>query len=81
MKEQHQIRHLPAGPWTGSFTAGLLSNCLAQWLTQEKCFLLLTAGDQYLAKGVPKMSNGRAAHKNRDALEKEYVQSVSAGGT
>jgi hypothetical protein len=47
---------------------------------QEKHFLLLVAaGDQYLAEGVPKMSNGQAAHKNRDALEKENVQSLSAG--
>jgi hypothetical protein len=31
---------------------------------QEKRLLLLAAGDPYLAEGVPKTSNGRAAHKN-----------------
>jgi hypothetical protein len=48
---------------------------------QEKHLLLLTTGDPYLAEGVPKTSNGRAAHKDRDALEKENIRSASAGGT
>jgi hypothetical protein len=38
---------------------------------QEKHLLLLAAGDPYLAEGVPKMSNGRAAHKNQDALRRK----------
>jgi hypothetical protein len=72
-KEQGEGAASAISPTDWFFHGWITFKLFGPMAPQEKRLLLLAAGDQYLAKGVPKTSNGQAAHKNQDALAKENI--------